>query len=412
MTTCRLSGVISPAFYDVHKAIKAGGINELVDKGGRGSTKSSYNSVELILMIIKNPECHAVVFRKVAKYLRSSVYAQACWAISELGLYSKFKCTTSPMEITYRKTGQKIMFFGLDDPGNIKSIKVPFGYIGIAWFEELDQYAGEEEIRNIEQSVLRGGPFSFTFKSFNPPSMARNWANKYALEAKPGKLVHSSTYLTTPPEWLGQRFLDDAEHLKQKNMTAYRHEYLGEIVGSGTEVFGNLEIREISDKEIAQFGNLYFGQDWGWYPDPNQFVACNYDAGPKTLYLFEEFRGNKRSNTSWAETIAHHKNDLIVADPSSGGDRNVSDFCGYGFYMREAIKGPGSVEYGMKWLQSLNKIVIDPVRCPFTENEFSQYEYEVDPKTGETLKDYPDVDNHSIDSVRYALEKVWRRRAQ
>ena len=88
------------------------------------------------------------------------------------------------------------MFFGLDDPGKVKSIKVPFGYIGIDWFEELDQFDGPEQIRNVEQSTLRGGSFSFTFKSFNPPAMARNWANRYALENKPGKLVHHSTYLT------------------------------------------------------------------------------------------------------------------------------------------------------------------------------------------------------------------------
>ena len=61
------------------------------------------------------------------------------------------------MECTYLPTGQKIMFFGMDDPGKIKSIKVPFGYIGMAWFEELDQFGGPEIIRNVEQSLLRGG---------------------------------------------------------------------------------------------------------------------------------------------------------------------------------------------------------------------------------------------------------------
>ena len=106
-----------------------------------------------------------------------------------------------------------------------------------------------------------------------------------------------------------------------------------------------------------------FGQDWGWYPDPNQFVGCHYDHAAQTLYIFEEFRGNKQSNAAWAEKIAHHKNDLILADPGSGGDRNAADFRAYGFRMREAIKGPGSVAYGIKWLQSRAAIVIDPERC-------------------------------------------------
>lgn len=410
MTTCKLSELISPAFKDSHHAIKDGSINELVEKGGRGGAKSSYISVEIVLLILKNPQIHACVFRKVANTLRTTVYAQICWAIASLGLTKKFKCTVSPMECTYLPTGQKIMFFGMDDPGKVKSIKVPFGYIGIDWFEELDQFDGPEQIRNVEQSTLRGGPFSFTFKSFNPPAMARNWANRYVLEQKAGKMVHHSTYLTTPIEWLGPRFIADAEHLQKTNPTGYRHEYLGEVVGSGNAVFDNLKLDAITDDQLKKFDYLYFGQDWGWYPDPNQFVGCAYDSAAKNLYIYEEYRGTKQSNTVWAEKIAHHKNDLIIADPGSGGDRNVADFRSWGFRMREAQKGPGSVAYGIKWLQSLHAIIIDPERCPDTAKEFSEYEYERDPKTGEVLEGYPDAANHAIDATRYAMEPVWKRR--
>lgn len=408
----KLSECISPTFFEPHKAIKSGSINELVAKGGRGSTKSSYISIELLLMLLKHPQCHAVVLRKVGNTLRSSVYAQLCWAIATLGLSGYFRCTVSPMEITYTPTGQKILFFGLDDPGKIKSIKVPFGYIGIGWFEELDQFAGSEEIRNVEQSLFRGGPFSFSFKSFNPPAMSRNWANRYVLEHKEGKLVHHSTYLTTPAEWLGPRFIADADYLQHSNPTAYRHEYLGEVVGSGTQVFDNLAIEPISDKVIKELEYHYFGQDWGWYPDPNAFVGTAYESKAKILYIYEEFRGNRCSNADWANKILHHKDHRINADPGSGGDRNVADFRSWGFSMREAEKGPGSVAYGIKWLQSLQKIVIDPVRCPATAKEFSEYEYERDKKTGEVLVGYPDAANHSIDAVRYALEPVWKRRGR
>lgn len=412
MTTYKLSEIISPAFAESHKAIKNGSINELVEKGGRGGAKSSYISVEIILLLLKHQDCHAAVMRKVANTLRTSVYAQIIWAIGALGLTDKFRCTVSPMECTYLPTGQKILFFGLDDPGKLKSIKVPFGYIGLAWFEELDQYDGPEQIRNVEQSIFRGGPYSVCFKSFNPPAMARNWANQYALESKPGKLVHHSTYLTTPKEWLGERFLADADHLRETNETAYRHEYLGEVVGSGTAVFENLRMEQLTDKAIKSMDYHYFGQDWGWYPDPNQFVGCSYDSNRKILYIYEEYRGNRQSNTAWAEKIAHHMDDLIIADPGSGGDRNVADFRAYGFRMREAQKGPGSVAYGIKWLQSLAAIVIDPERCPATAKEFSEYEYERDPKTGDVLEGYPDAANHSIDAVRYAMEPVWKRRGR
>lgn len=412
MTTYKLSEIISPAFAESHRAVKTGEINELVEKGGRGGAKSSYISVELLLLLLKNPMIHACVFRRVANTLRTTVYAQVCWAISELGLRDKFKCTVSPMECTYLPTGQKIMFFGMDDPGKVKSIKVPFGYIGIDWFEELDQFDGPEQIRNVEQSTLRGGEFSFTFKSFNPPAMARNWANQYVLEAKQGKRVHHSTYLTTPVEWLGPRFIGDAEHLKETNPTGYRHEYMGEVVGSGTEVFQNLQLREITADELERFDRITSGVDWGWYPDPWAFNRMHYDAARKTLYIFDELTRRRTSNTDTGKLVKERipEDELVIAD--SAEEKSCNDYRSYGIRCRGAEKGPGSVKYSMKWLQSLAAIVIDPVRCPDTAKEFSEYEYERDDKTGEVLEGYPDAANHHIDAVRYGTNKIWKRRGQ
>lgn len=412
MTTCRLSDIISPAFVEPHKAVKAHEVSEVVSKGGRASTKSSWISVELVLLILKNPQIHACVFRKYGNTLRTTVYAQIIWAITELGLTRKFRCTVSPMECVYIPTGQKIMFFGMDDPGKVKSIKVPFGYIGVDWFEELDQFDGPEQIRNVEQSTLRGGPFSMTFKSFNPPAMARNWANRYALEEKPGKLVHHSTYLTTPPEWLGPRFLADAEHLKATNPTAYRHEYLGEVVGSGTQVFENLQLRDISDEEISQFDRIYNGVDWGWYPDPWAWNRMHYDAARRTLYLFSELTRHRTSNQDTAALLMERipQDELVIAD--SAEEKSVSDYKAFGLNCRASEKGPGSVAYSMKWLQSLTAIVIDPGRCPDTAREFTEYEYERDPKTNEVMEGYPDVANHHIDAVRYGTNRIWKRRGK
>ena len=304
------------------------------------------------------------------------------------------------------------MFFGLDDPGKVKSIKVPFGYIGIDWFEELDQFDGPEQIRNVEQSTLRGGSFSFTFKSFNPPAMARNWANRYVLEKKPGQMVHHSTYLTAPPEWLGPRFIADAEHLKTTNPTGYRHEYLGEVVGSGTQVFENLQLRAITDAEIGQFDRVTNGVDWGWYPDPWAWNRMHYDAARRTLYLFDELTRNRTSNADTAALVKGRipVGELLIAD--SAEEKSVSDYRSYGLNCRASEKGPGSVAYSMKWLQSLAAIVIDPGRCPDTAQEFSEYEYERDGKTSEVLQGYPDAANHHIDAVRYGTNKIWKRRGQ
>ena len=410
--TCRLSDLISPAFKESHRAIKAGDINELVEKGGRGSAKSSFVSIEILLLLLKHPSCHAVVMRKVANTLRSSVYAQMLWAIDALGLSSRFRCTVSPMECIYTPTGQRILFFGMDDPGKLKSIKVPFGYIGIGWFEELDQFDGPEQVRNVEQSLFRGGSFSFCFKSFNPPAMARNWANRYVLGSKPGRMVHHSNYLTTPADWLGPRFLSDAEYLRLTNETAYRHEYLGEVVGSGTAVFENLEIRTITDKELKQFDRITSGVDWGWWPDPWAFNRMHYDSARKTLYLFDELTRHRTSNKDTAALILDRiaPDETVIADSSE--EKSVSDYRAMGLFCRGAEKGPGSVNYSTKWLQSLRAIVIDPDRCPDTAKEFSEYEYERDTKTGEILPGYPDLNNHHIDAVRYATNRIWKRRGQ
>lgn len=404
----KLTQVISPAFYGLHHAIRSGKYGEALLKGGRGSGKSSVVSVEMILQMLSYPKCHAVVLRKVKGTLRTSVYAQMRWAISALELDAYFSCSVSPMQITYKPTGQMIYFFGLDDPGKIKSIKVPFGYIGLLWFEELDQYDGAEEVRNVEQSVLRGGSRFFVFKSFNPPASPRNWANRYARESKPGRTVHHSTYLTTPLEWLGERFIEEAEHLRKTNETAYRHEYLGEVVGSGAAVFENVRAEKISAEQIKTFDRVYRGVDWGYYPDPFAYNEVHFDKTRNTLYIFGEITARRLGNAETAARIKLRKRrELITAD--SAEPKSINDYKAYGLPCVGAKKGPGSVEHGMKWLQSLAAIVIDPDRCPDTLKEFLEYEYERD-KAGEIIDGYPDLCNHHIDAVRYAMESVSGRR--
>lgn len=404
--------MVAPAFAPVVFNIQNRDYNEYVFPGGRGSTKSSFISLQVIDLIMKNEEAHAVVMRQVADTLRSSVYQQIMWAISALDLEEEFHCTVSPLEITRKSTGQKIYFRGADDPGKVKSIKVPFGYIAVLWLEELDQFTGEEAVRKIEQSVIRGGEKAYIFKSFNPPKSANNWANKYIKIPKTTRLVTHSTYLDVPKQWLGKPFIDEAEWLKEVNPVAYENEYMGVANGTGGNIFDNVTIREITDKEIAQFDRLYNGIDWGWYPDPYHFSRMHYDAARHKLYIFMEYRCNKQSNRQTADKLIEMgitANDIITCD--SAEPKSIGDYKSYGLLARGAEKGPGSVEYSMKWLQSLTEIIIDNSRCPYTANEFLNYEYERD-KEGNIISGYPDKDNHAIDSVRYAMNPVWKRRGQ
>lgn len=409
----KLSDVIAPAFYPVHYDI-IDGLHENYDLyGGRGSTKSSFISVEIILGMMQDPNANAAVFRRRENTIGGSVFEQLEWAIDVLGVSEYWKRTVSPYKLTYKPTGQQIVFKGLDEPKKIKSIKTAKGYFKYLWFEELDEFNGDKDIRSVEQSILRGGPKYVVFKSFNPPISNSNWANTYVQTPKAGALRHKSCYLDVPEEWLGQKFLDDAEDLKMVNPRAYEHEYLGVPVGTGGEVFTNLEIRTITDEELSHFDQIYMGIDWGWYPDPFQWVKVHYDANRRKLYFMDEFRANKMSNRdTWDHLVKeHHVNsqDLITAD--SAEPKSVGDYRSYGSLCRAAVKGPDSVRYGMKWLQSLVAIVIDPARTPNVAKEFKEYEYERN-KDDEVVSGYPDANNHAIDATRYALERYYKRKGQ
>lgn len=409
----RLSSIIAPSFYPVHWDIQDGKHTYYDLYGGRGSTKSSFIGAEMPLGIMQDPAANGIVFRKVASTIGTSVFEQVLWGIDALGANDLWKATTSPYKLTYKPTGQVILFRGLDKAKKLKSIKVARGYLKYLWFEELDEFAGEEEIRSVQQSVMRGGSKFVVFKSFNPPISRQNWANEYVMTPRRNALRHKSCYTEVPPEWLGEQFFDDAESLKETNLRAYTHEYLGIPIGTGGEVFDNLDIREISDSEKSHFDNIYMGIDWGWYPDPYHWGKMHYDSARKTLYIYDEMRCNKTSNLETWNMLVMLKGvtgqDLITAD--SAEPKSVGDYKDYGSLCRGAIKGPDSVRYGIKWLQSLNSIVIDPVRCPHTAREFQNYEYERT-DDGEIISGYPDCDNHSIDCVRYAMERVWKRKGQ
>lgn len=270
--------MVAPVFAPVLFDIKEKRHTEYVFPGGRGSTKSSFVSLAVGDILRSNDQIHAVIMRQVGDTMRSSIYQQARWAIEALGLEDEFECTVSPLEITRKSTGQKIYFRGADDPGKVKSIKVPFGYIGVLWFEELDQFMGPEAVRKIEQSVIRGGDTAYIFKTFNPPKSLNNWANKYIKIPKETRLVTESTYLDIPKKWLGKTFIEEAEFLKETNPDAYENEYLGVANGSGGSVFDNITIREITDDEISGFDHVLNGIDWGWFPDPYAFARVHYDS--------------------------------------------------------------------------------------------------------------------------------------
>lgn len=396
--------LLGSSFVDLNREITTN--NTWVIEGGRGSLKSSYISLKIIEIMRNNPEVNVAIIRKIQATLRDSVYEQMQWAISALGLEERYRCTVSPMLIVDKQTNQRIYFRGLDDPTKIKSIKPKIGYIGVLWVEEADQLNGPEELRNVRQSVLRGGD-GLTLLSYNPPKSRMAWVNQYVLEPAENKHVHHSDYRTAPPEWLGPAFLEEAEHLKETNPTAYEHEYLGKAIGDGANVFDNLEIRTITDEEVAACDHIYQGVDWGFSPDPFAFIRLNYDHHREEILLIDEIYALKKQNRETAEMIKQRGYNDYPITCDSAEKKSTADFRALGLDARNAIKGPDSVRYGLKWLAG-RKIIIDPKRTPHAYKEFTSYEHERD-KDGNPISGYPDKNNHFLDGTRYSLESVWRK---
>lgn len=403
----RLSDCIGPAFYGVHRDVRQGGHTHYWMTGGRGSGKSSFISIEVILGMLEDRNANAVALRKVAASLKDSVFQQMVWAVRALGVADDWSMKTSRAEMVRKSTGQKILFRGCDDPRKLKSLKFQNGYAKYIWYEEADEFRGMRELRNLNQSLMRGGEDFRVFYSFNPPKGKQHWANREGSEERADRLHHHSSYLEMPEEWLGKQFLAEAAHMQRRKPEIYRHEYLGEAIGEGGEVFRNLCFRRISDAEIAGFDRIGRGLDWGYAVDPLHYTVNHYDRTRRRLYIFFELRATGMSNRRLAEEIAK-ENRLgreVICD--SAEPKSIAELRSLGIRAMGARKGPDSVPYGIKWLQDLEEIVIDPSRCPATAREFGGYQYESD-RHGGWMARFPDRENHAIDAVRYSREEDMR----
>lgn len=398
-----IKSLIPAAYYRLFWDMYEGRHDEYWLMGGRGSGKSSFVSVALLCMLLRDPSANLMVYRKVADSLRESVYPQMRWAAERLGVGDYFSYRLSPLEMAYKPTGQRVLFRGADDPEKSKGVKLSDGYFAALWFEEASAFRGMEELRTIQASILRGRR-GLTVLSYNPPVSARSWVNAEALIPREGRLTHRSDYRDLPPEWLGETFLRQAEALRTQNERAYRHMYLGEAVGAGGQVFGNVRLQSISRAERDAYPVAWAGLDFGFANDPDALVLCRYDRRGRRLLICDEHVRTGESLRELAQACERLAGGRVIRCDSAS-PREIAELRRLRVNAVGAKKGAGSVEHGVRWLIEQAALVIDPLRCPNAAREFSTYEYAQD-KDGAFLNECPDRDNHTIDAVRYALEPL------
>lgn len=407
------SQFIPPVYHAAWRDMRQFGHDEYWFKGGRGTAKSTVAANRAVTLLMRDPSANWACYKKHQVEIEATVYAEIVKVIERLNWSDAFKFKTSPYEISVRGTGQKVFFRGLDDPGKSKGVTATRGYIQGAWFEEADQFNGQDEIDAVLQSIGRGGEHFHVIYTYNPPESPANWVNVEVGKANPHRFVLHTTYKDIPAEWLGPFFFHKMEAIRADSELRYRHEYLGEVTGTGNEIFRNVKGVRFTKEQIAAMRRKRRGMDFG-QGDPTVLLETNYvprfvdgvDIGG-TLQIFGEWYKVDARNREVYEEIARRGllRVAINGDPGGGGKSVINEMRDMGVVgIRQAYKPAGSVERGIKWMRDLQAIEIDTVECPNAYREFTQYLYDK-MRDGTNRNEYPDRDNHTIDAARYSREE-------
>lgn len=240
-------------------------------KGGRGSTKSSVISLQLVMDFLQDPQANVLIMRKVANTIELSVYEQIKWAIYMLHVDSLFEFKKSPYRIVDKRNGTAFYFSGVDDPQKLKSMIIAKGYVRYLWFEELAEFDSWQEVDTVRASFTRKhlppGAHVVTYYSYNPPKNPYEWINEWVAQREgiPNWFVDHSTYKdVTLPNILSQDYIDEINTVKSNDYDYYRWMYLGEVVGLGTNIY-NMDTFQSIDQlpEDDVITNVFYSVDTG-----------------------------------------------------------------------------------------------------------------------------------------------------
>ena len=374
-------------------------------KGSRRSKKSKTMALWTISNLMQYPEANMLVVRKVYRTLKDSCFTELKWAIKRLKVDAWWDIKESPLEMTYRPTGQKIYFRGLDDPLKITSIAVEVGALCWLWIEEAYEITSEADFDTLTESMLGDLPeglFKQITLTFNPWN-EKTWIKKRFFDVQDENILALTTNYKCN-EWLSPEDIKVFEEMRVRNPRRYAVAGLGEwgIVDGlvyenwREEAFDLDEIRSNNNELISAFG-----LDYGYTNDPTALFCGLLDLQNKRLYVFDEMYKKGLSNRRIAENIAEmgYNKETITADGAE--PKSNDELKGYGLRVKGAKKGKDSVKNGIQWVQDL-EIIIHP-RCVNFITEISNYTWakdRFDNKLNEPIDDF----NHLMDAMRYALE--------
>ena len=378
-----------------------------VVKGSRASKKSKTTALWYITNLIKYPKANLLVVRKTYRTLKDSCFTELKWAARRLGVEEHFIFKESPLEITYKPTGQKIYFRGLDDPLKVTSVTVDVGCLCWMWIEEAYEIMKEDDFNILDESI-RGecpeGLFKQITITFNPWN-ERHWLKKRFFDVEDEDILAITTnYLCN--EWLDKADLKVFETMKKHNPRRYAVAGLGGWGVVDGLVYENWKEEYFELEQVRQYKSA-FGLDFGYTNDPSAFFVGFLDAENKRLYVYDEFYNPGMSNRKIADEVIAmgYSKEHITAD--SAEPKSIDELKGYGLKVKGAEKGKDSIANGIQWIQDL-EIIIHP-RCVNFLTEISNYTWEVD-KFGTKLNRPIDDFNHLMDAMRYALEKYIKKK--
>ena len=374
-------------------------------KGSRASKKSKTAALWMIAKIIEYPLSNALVIRKTERTLRDSCFSDLRWASKRLGVERWWKSTTSPLQMEYIPTGQKIIFRGLDDPLKITSISVPVGHICFVWIEEAYEIAEEKDFDFIDESIrgeLPEGLFKRINITFNP------WNESHWLKARffdnPGPDTLAMTTDYTCNEWLDKADLKLFEEMRVRNPRRYRVAALGDWGITEGLVFENWKAEDFRIEDLKGL-EASCGLDFGWV-DPLAFTVSFIDTVQKRIWVWDEIYRSALTNRKAYETICSMGYGKLLITADSAEPKSIAELRGYGLKVTPARKGRDSIKQGIRFLQDY-QIIIHP-RCVNFLTEIGNYSWRKD-RSGKCLEEPEDTYNHLIDALRYSAERHMRR---